>query len=445
MKSNSNSNNKCENTRISGNHGDGTATSPLDPSPEPILEQTPGSTFDQNFNPNFDPGSEPPSPLAYPDAFAAGRPPAFPDALPGAFPNAFPDELAATRSDWLRVPAATPNAAARQAAEDRQAVLTKPPGSLGLLETVAVRLAALQGTPHPHLDRVWITIFAGDHGVAAEGVSAFPQAVTVEMIRNFARGGAAICVAARALEAELEIINLGTALTLEPEAGVKDQILGPGTANFTQEPAMTEHQLALALGAGRHAAERARLADCQLFIGGEMGIANTTAAAALACALLEASPTTLAGPGTGLDPRGVAHKAAVIQRALDHHAGSLASPLEALRRLGGFEIAALTGAYLAAAHMGLPVLVDGFISSVAALVATRIQPDVADWFFYGHASAEPGHAAVIQALAATPLLDLGLRLGEGSGAAVAVPLLRLACALHNEMATFAEAQVSTHL
>ena len=208
---------------------------------------------------------------------------------------------------------------------------------------------------------------------------------------------------------------------------------------------MTEHQLALALGAGRHAAERARLADCQIFIGGEMGIANTTAAAALACALLDASPPTLAGPGTGLNPRGVAHKAAVIQRALDHHAGNLASPLEALRRLGGFEIAALTGAYLAAAHMGLPVLVDGFISSVAALVATRIQPDVADWFFYGHASAEPGHAAVIQALEATPLLDLGLRLGEGSGAAVAVPLLRLACALHNEMATFAEAQVSTRL
>ena len=351
----------------------------------------------------------------------------------------------ATRGDWLKVPAASPHAAARQAAAERQAVLTKPPGSLGMLETVAVRLAGLQGTPHPHLDRVWITIFAGDHGVAAEGVSAFPQAVTVEMIRNFARGGAAICVAARALGAELEIINLGTALTLEPEAGVKDQILGPGTANFTQEPAMTEHQLAQALGAGRHAAERARLADCQLFIGGEMGIANTTAAAALGCALLTASPADLAGPGTGLDQRGIAHKAAVIQRALDHHAGHLASPLEALRRLGGFEIAALTGAYLASAHMGLPVLVDGFISSVAALVATRLQPDAADWMFFGHASAEPGHAAIIATLGVTPLLDLGMRLGEGSGAAAAVPLLRLACALHNEMATFAEAQVSTSL
>ena len=384
-------------------------------------------------NPNLDQPLDPALLSDYPGPIAADIPPA----------NL--DDPAAARSDWLRVPAASPNSAARQAAAERQAVLTKPPGSLGMLETVAVRLAALQGTPHPHLERVWITIFAGDHGVAAEGVSAFPQAVTIEMIRNFARGGAAICVAARAIGAELEIINLGTALTLEPEAGVKDQILGPGTANFTLEPAMTEHQLAQALGAGRHAAERARLADCQLFIGGEMGIANTTAAAALGCALLSASPADLAGPGTGLDQRGIAHKAAVIQRALDHHAGHLASPLEALRRLGGFEIAALTGAYLASAHMGLPVLVDGFISSVAALVATRLQPDAADWMFFGHASAEPGHTAIVAALGVTPLLDLGMRLGEGSGAAAAVPLLRLACALHNEMATFAEAQVSTRL
>ncbi|MFZ1535929.1 MAG: nicotinate-nucleotide--dimethylbenzimidazole phosphoribosyltransferase, partial [Chromatiaceae bacterium] len=152
-----------------------------------------------------------------------------------------------------------------------------------------------------------------------------------------------------------------------------------------------------------------------------------------------------AGPGTGLDREGVAHKATVIQRALDHHAPHLVSPLEALRRLGGFEIAALTGAYLACGHMGLSVLVDGFITTVAALVATRIQAEVADWLFFAHASAEPGHAAILAALGAQPLLDLGMRLGEGSGAAIALPLLRLACALHNEMATFAEAQVSTQI
>ena len=350
-----------------------------------------------------------------------------------------------TRIDWLGVPAASLDTEARRAAQDRQATLTKPPGSLGRLEETAIRLAALQGKPRPTLDRVRITIFAGDHGVATEGVSAFPQAVTAEMIKNFARGGAAICVAARSLGAELEIINLGTVYDPGPLAGVKDQPLGPGTANLMIEPAMTDHQVALALGAGRHAAERARLEGCQLFIGGEMGIANTTAAAALACALLGAPPRDLAGPGTGLDREGVARKAAVIQRALDYNAPHLASPLEALRRLGGFEIAALAGAYLACAHMGLPVLVDGFITSVSALVATRLQPQVADWLFFAHTSAEPGHAAVLAALAAQPLLDLGLRLGEGSGAAIALPLLRLACALHNRMATFAEAGVSDEM
>ncbi len=346
---------------------------------------------------------------------------------------------------WLRVPPATPDPEARRAAEQRQALLTKPPGSLGRLEELAIRLAALQGRPRPRLERVWISIFAGDHGVATEGVSAFPQAVTAEMVKNFARGGAAICVAARDIGASLEILNLGTVEDPGPLAGVKDQALGPGTANMTQEAAMTEHQLYRALGAGRHAAERARLADCHVFIGGEMGIANTTAATALACALLGASPAALTGPGTGLDRRGVAHKASVIQRALDRHADALASPLETLRRLGGFEIAALTGAYLACGHMGVPILVDGFISSVAALVATRLQPDTDQWLLYSHASAEPGHAAVLAALQAQPLLDLGMRLGEGSGAAIAIPLLRLACALHNDMATFAEAQVSTQL
>jgi nicotinate-nucleotide--dimethylbenzimidazole phosphoribosyltransferase len=350
-----------------------------------------------------------------------------------------------TQIDWLGVPAASLDREAERAAQDRQATLTKPRGSLGRLEEIAIRLAGLQGTPRPSLDRVRITVFAGDHGVAAEGVSAFPQAVTTEMIKNFARGGAAICVAARALGAELEIINLGTVHDPGPLAGVKDHALGPGTANLASEPAMTDHQVARALGAGRHAAERARLEGCQLFIGGEMGIANTTTAAALACALLGAKPTNLAGPGTGLDPEGVAHKARVIQRALELHTSASMTPLEALRRLGGFEIAALAGAYLACAHMGLPVLVDGFITTVAALVATRIQAGSADWLFYSHASAEPGHATILAALEAQPLVDLGMRLGEGSGAAITVPLLRLACALHNEMATFAEAQVSTQL
>jgi nicotinate-nucleotide--dimethylbenzimidazole phosphoribosyltransferase len=261
------------------------------------------------------------------------------------------------------------------------------------------------------------------------------------MVKNFARGGAAISVAARTLGAALEVINLGTACETGPLDGVIRYELGPGTANFTLQAAMTEPQLAAALDAGRQAAERARLAGSQLFIGGEMGIANTTAATALACALLGTNPERLTGPGTGLDRTGVAHKARVIQRALARHDGRLDSPLEALRRLGGFEIAALTGAYLACAQLGLPLLVDGFISSTAALVAARLCPDAEPWFLFAHASAEPGHRTVLEALEARPLLDLGMRLGEGSGAAVAVPLLRMACALHNDMATFAEAGV----
>ncbi len=344
--------------------------------------------------------------------------------------------------EWLAIPAALPDAGARQVAEARQSQLTKPPGALGRLEAIAIRLAALQGTEQPCVDKVHITVFAGDHGVAAEGVSAFPQAVTAERVKNFARGGAAICTAARTLGAPLEVINLGTAHDTGPLERVKDCHLGPGTANFTLEPAMDVYQLGRALGVGRHAAERARLNGAQLFIGGEMGIGNTTAASALACALLDAPPEHLAGPGTGLDTHGVTHKIEVIRRALACHSTHHGTPLEALRRLGGFEIAALTGAYIACAHIGLPVLVDGFISSVAALAAVRLCPGSGEWLLFSHTSAEPGHRAVLEALDARPLLDLGLRLGEGSGAAVAVPLLRMACALHNEMATFAEAGVS---
>lgn len=344
--------------------------------------------------------------------------------------------------EWLTIPAALPNAGVRQAAEARQSRLTKPPGALGRLEDMAIRLAALRGTEQPCVDHVHITVFAGDHGVAAEGVSAFPQAVTAEMVKNFARGGAAICVLARHLGASLEVMNLGTVVDTGPLDGVLHLPLGTGTANFTRDAAMSREQLAHALSAGRQSAERARLADAQLFIGGEMGIGNTTAASAVACALLGAEAAALAGPGTGLDAQGVARKAEVIARALALHGEHFFDPIEVLRRLGGFEIAALSGAFMACAKMGVPVLVDGFIATVAALVAVRRCAETKDWLLYSHTSAEPGHLRVLEALGAQPLLNLGMRLGEGSGAAVAVPLLRVACALHNDMATFAEAGVS---
>lgn len=347
---------------------------------------------------------------------------------------------------WYDLPVATINPAYRQQAEARQARLTKPPGSLGRLEELAVRLAGLQGRERPQLEQIQIMVFAADHGVAEEGVSAFPQAVTAEMVRNFARGGAAINVLARQLDACLEVMDVGTAQppAMPPDAScpVLDRRIAAGTANFTRQPAMTHGQCEQALAAGREAVQRALQNGAELFIGGEMGIANTTAAAAVASALLDRPAADLAGPGTGLDAGGVSHKARLIDSAVARYRADLDTPLRVLQSLGGLEIAALSGAYIAAAQAGLPVLVDGFISSVAALVAVRQQPAVRDWMFLAHRSAEPGHQRVAEALGLVPLLDLGMRLGEGSGAAVAAGLLRSAVALHNEMATFSEAGVS---
>ncbi|MBB2495147.1 nicotinate-nucleotide--dimethylbenzimidazole phosphoribosyltransferase [Aquipseudomonas ullengensis] len=331
---------------------------------------------------------------------------------------------------------------AAAAARQRQTQLTKPAGSLGQLEQLAITLAGLQGRERPSIGQPWIAIFAGDHGVVEEGVSAFPQAVTGQMLHNFVNGGAAISVLARQLDALLDVVDLGTAVPLPPLPGVRHLQVGAGTRNFAREPAMSQAQCLQALEAGRDSVRRARAAGAELFIGGEMGIGNTTAAAALACALLGQPADALVGPGTGLDSAGVAHKAQVIERALVLHAAQLNDPLQVLRHLGGFEIAALAGAYLACAEQGLPALVDGFICTVAALCTVRLNPACRDWLLFAHCGAEPGHRLVLDALQAEPLLQLGLRLGEGSGAALAVPLLRLACALHNEMATFAEAAVS---
>ncbi len=355
---------------------------------------------------------------------------------------------------WWQQPAHPLNTTTATAARLRQDSLTKPPGSLGRLEWVAVELAALQGREAPRIAQPWISIFAADHGVVAEGVSAFPQAVTQQMLANFVNGGAAISVLARANGAHLEVVDAGT-LSPAPMPGVLWAKAGDGSANFIREPAMSETQLAHCLDLGRDAVARALGAGCDLFIGGEMGIGNTTAAAALACALLGLPGRELAGPGTGLDGAGVNHKAEVIDKALALHGFEQippGSPLPkggaeniahaALRRLGGFEIAALAGAYIACAQRGLPVLVDGFITTAAALAACRMNPGTRDWLLFAHTSAEPGHARLLAELEAEPLLHLDMRLGEASGAATALPLLRLACELHGGMATFAEAGVS---
>ncbi len=346
-----------------------------------------------------------------------------------------------TDSWWLNPCKAIDSDVVAQATA-RQQQLTKPAGSLGQLETLALQLAGLQGRVKPSLEQLWITIFAGDHGVVAEGVSAYPQEVTGQMLHNFVSGGAAISVLARRLQAQLEVIDLGTVNLALDLPGVRHLHLGTGTANFVQGPAMTCAQGEQALQAGRDSVLRAIDAGAQLFIGGEMGIGNTTAASALACALLDCPVANLTGPGTGLNAAGVSHKAQVIERALAVHGAQRGDVAQTLFNLGGFEIAALVGAYLACAQQGLPILVDGFICSVAALVAVRLNPASREWMLFGHRGAEPGHRHLLETLQAAPLLDLGLRLGEGSGAALAVPLLRLACDLHGQMATFAEAAVA---
>jgi nicotinate-nucleotide--dimethylbenzimidazole phosphoribosyltransferase len=343
-------------------------------------------------------------------------------------------------NEWYLGPISEIDNDSRQAALDRQLNLTKPPGSLGRLESIAVDLSAMQGTITPGADRVEIAVFAGDHGVAAEGVSVFPQVVTTEMVKNFIRGGAAISVMSRQLGAGLTVVNAGTVAPDVFDSPVVDRPVGQGTGNIATEPAMTKLQCLEALKLG------AEIVDgydpqTQVTIGGDMGIANTTSATALAAALGVADPASLVGPGTGLDNDGIAHKLSVVVRALAR-AGPDSEPLRLLGELGGFEIVALAGYFIRAAQRGFTILVDGFICSAAALAACSINSGVRQWMLFSHVSAEPGHRLIMDSMQAEPLLDLGMRLGEGSGAAIALPLLRSACALQNQMATFAEAGVS---
>ncbi|MCC7254202.1 nicotinate-nucleotide--dimethylbenzimidazole phosphoribosyltransferase [Hyphomicrobium sp.] len=343
---------------------------------------------------------------------------------------------------WIETPCPAPSASHEAAARARQAVLTKPAGSLGTLEALAITLAALQATERPRAAHAPIILFAGDHGVTAQGVSAYPAAVTVEMLKNFASGGAAVSVLARTLGVPLTVVDAGT-LAADPVPGTVVDKPRRGTRDFTVEPAMTDAELDFALAVGQRAVERAGPADLVLF--GEMGIGNTTSAAAIAAALLAKRPAEIAGAGTGLDAAGVVHKIRVIEAALARHAldgSSPSDPRRVLATVGGLEIAALTGAIIASAQARRPVLVDGFIVTVAALAATRLNPSCVPWLIYSHRSAEQGHGVVLDALAARPVLDLNLRLGEGSGAATALAVLRLACELHNGMATFEEAAVS---
>jgi len=305
----------------------------------------------------------------------------------------------------------------------REAVLTKPPRSLGRLEDMVAWLARWQGRAPPRLDRIEVLVFAGNHGVTAQGVSAYPAEVTAQMVKNFAAGGAAINQLARVAQASLRVIPLS---------------LDHPTADITLASAMDEQAFLTAVAHGYDAVSP----HADLICLGEMGIGNTTAAAAMAAALFGGGGRRWAGHGTGVDEHGLARKRAVIDKALMHHVHVLGDPLAIAAALGGRELAAILGATLAARRQSVPVLLDGFVSTAAAAPLKKLNAPALDHALAGHVSAEAGHRLLLSELGLAPLLDLGMRLGEGSGAALAVMVLRAALACHTGMATFAEANVS---
>jgi nicotinate-nucleotide--dimethylbenzimidazole phosphoribosyltransferase len=327
--------------------------------------------------------------------------------------------------------------------------LTKPPGSLGRLEQLTTQLGAIIGTDHPHADRPAVVVFAGDHGVTAQGVSAYPSEVTAQMVANFVRGGAAINVLARLAGAPVVVVDVGVASPIPDVGAARDagarlvsRRVADGTRDMTVEPAMTRLEAIAAIEVGRSVVTDLIAEGVDVLAVGEMGIGNTTAASAVTTVLTGRRSAELTGRGTGLQDAAVIRKAAVIERAIHARRPDPADPIGVLAAVGGLEIAALVGAILTAAEAGIPVVLDGFITGAAALVAASIAPNVASRLIASHVSAEPGHRIVLERLGLRPLLDLDLRLGEASGAALALPIVRAAAAILAEMATFEDAGVS---
>jgi len=343
---------------------------------------------------------------------------------------------------WFTEPVASIHHTVMEQAADHQQQLTKPAGALGDLERIAIHMAGLRGDIKPQLNNAHIVVFVADHGIAEEGVSAYPQAVTVQMLQNFISGGAAISVLAKQTGVRLTLVDVGVN---GPECFAENVInrrIRNGTHNFARQAAMTKEECLQALHVGREVVEQLQDDGMDFFIAGEMGIGNTSAATALAACITRLSAVALTGSGTGLNKEGVAHKARIIQQAVTRSRLSGSDPLAVLAYFGGFEIVAMVGAYLRCAQLGIPVLVDGYISSVAALYACRLNPGTREWMFFGHRSLEPGHQHILNALQARPILNLGMRLGEGSGAAVALCIIQSALALHNSMATFSTAGIA---
>jgi nicotinate-nucleotide--dimethylbenzimidazole phosphoribosyltransferase len=335
-----------------------------------------------------------------------------------------------------------PDPAMAGVARARLDSLTKPAGSLGRLEALATRIVVVTGQAMPRVDRPVIFTLAADHGVAVTGVSAYPQAVTGQMLENFARGGAAVTVLARQVGARVVVADLGSASPPSGLPGILDRRVSPGTRDFTTGPAMTHEETLEAMIRGAALVEEAAP---DLVATGEMGIGNTTAASALTAVLTGSDPGEVTGRGTGIDDATWRRKVGAVRQALAANRPRADDPLGTLAAVGGLEIAGLAGVVLAGAARRVPVVVDGFIATVAALVAVRLAPVARDYLIAAHRSAEPGHARLLDALGLEPYLDLGMRLGEGTGAALGIGLIRCALACYAEMATFKEAGVSERL
>lgn len=329
-------------------------------------------------------------------------------------------------------------AAAIQAKIDQK---TKPLGALGRLESLALQIGLIQNSLSPRLSKPVVMVFAGDHGVVESGVSPYPQAVTRQMVLNFLAGGAAVNVFARQHGMRVRVVDAGVNHVFDPHPGLVDAKIALGTRNFALEAAMTPHQCELALAHGAKLAAEEAATGSNVVAFGEMGIGNTSSAAALMAVLCGLPVSSCVGRGTGLDDAGLLFKIEVIERAVARHQG-LDTPLQVLAAFGGFEIAMMAGAMLAAAERKALILVDGFIATSALLVAARLEPEILHYCVFSHCSDEAGHALLLEQLGAEPLLRLGMRLGEGTGAVMAYPLLQAAVNFLNEMASFESAQVS---
>ncbi len=320
--------------------------------------------------------------------------------------------------------------------------LTKPRRSLGFLEELAARYAAIRETSTPEVSGKAVFVFAGDHGVVDEGVSAYPREVTALMVKTFLAGGAGINVLARCAGADVHVVDIGMATPLPDAPGLIQRSVRRGTGNLMREPAMARHEAERAIEVGIEMAERACERGIHVLATGDMGIGNTTPSSALFAALLPAAPADVTGHGTGLDDKGLNHKVQVIEAALNRASGEIDDPVSALATLGGLEIAGICGLCLGGAARRTAVLVDGFISSAGALAAMRIRPEVADYLFFSHRSREKGHQVFFEREALRPLLDLNMRLGEGTGAALAMQILEAAVRVFNEMSTFADVGIT---